>query len=106
LALSPATSLALFRPSALAPSFSQTVPAAASSSGASGGNPLDVVTQRLAEQVADGKMSMEQGAALAQAWQQIEDIVALSAASGAAAFGPTDINQMFAALRPALDIKA
>ena len=103
--LSPATSMALFRPSAPAPSFSPSVPAAASSPG-SGGNPLDVVIQRLAEQVADGKMSMEQGNTLAQAWHQIEDIVSLSTASGAAAFGPTDINQMFAALRPALDIKA
>jgi len=98
--LSPATSMALFRPSTSLPS----VPASTSS--ASGGNPLDVVTQRLAEQVADGKLTMEQGTALAQAWQQIEDIVSLSTGSGAAAFGPTDINQMFAALRPALDIKA
>lgn len=97
--------MALFQPSASTPSLTPSVPAAASSA-ASGGNPLDVVTQRLAEQVADGKMSMEQGQALAQAWQQIEDIVSLSSASGAAAFGPTDINQMFAALRPALDIKA
>jgi hypothetical protein len=103
--LSPATSMALFQPSASAPSFSPTVPASASPS-SSGGNPLDVVTQRLAEQVADGKMSMEQGAALAQAWQQIEDIVSLSNGTGAAAFGPTDVNEMFAALRPALDIKA
>jgi hypothetical protein len=50
-------------------------------------------------------MTMEQGTALAQAWQQIEDIVSLSNGTGAAAFGPTDVNEMFAALRPALDIK-
>jgi hypothetical protein len=90
-ALSPTTSMALFQPS---------------TSKATGGNSLDLVTQRLAEQVADGKMSMEQGTALSQAWQQIQDIVSLSAATGASAFGPTDVNQMFAALRPALDIKA
>jgi hypothetical protein len=102
-ALSPATSLALFQPSASPASFQ---PSVSATSAASGGNPLDVVTQRLAEQVADGKLTMEQGTALAQAWQQIEDIVSLSSTSGAAAFGPTDINQMFAALRPALDIKA
>jgi hypothetical protein len=88
--LSPATSMALFQ---------------TSTPKASGGNPLDLVTQRLAEQVADGKMSIEQGMALSQAWQQIQDVVSLSAATGAAAFGPTDVNQMFAALRPALDIK-
>jgi hypothetical protein len=97
--------MALFRPATSTPSFQPSVPASAAASSGSG-NPLDVVTQRLAEQVADGKLTMEQGTTLAQAWQQIEDIVSLSTTSGAAAFGPTDINQMFAALRPALDIKA
>ena len=55
-ALSPATAIALFRPSASMPSYPTSVPGPSS-----GGNPLDIVTQRLAEQVADGKLTMEQG---------------------------------------------
>jgi hypothetical protein len=93
-ALSPATSLALFQPAGAQPS----VPAVPSA----GGGGVDAVTYRIAQQVADGKMSEDQGAALAQAWQQIQDVIDLSAQSGAAAFGPADITQMFDALRPAL----
>lgn len=92
--LSPATSLALFEPAGAQPSM-PAVPSA-------GGSAVDAVTYRIAQQVADGKMSEDQGAALAQAWQQIQDVIDLSAQSGAAAFGPADISQMFDALRPAL----
>jgi hypothetical protein len=95
--LSPATSLALFQPTS-AQAAMPTAPAAAA-----GG--VDMVTYQIASQVADGKLSADQGAALSQAWQQIEDLIDLSAQSGAGAFGPRDITQMFAALRPALDIK-
>jgi hypothetical protein len=99
--LSPATSLALFQPAGA----KLNVPAApAAAAGSASG--VDAVTYRIAQQVADGKMSEDQGAALSQAWQQIEDIVNLSSQSGAAAFGAGDITKMFDALRPALDIKA
>jgi len=100
--LSPATSLALFQ---LSGGAKLNVPAApAAADGSTKG--VDAVTYRIAQQVADGKMSEDQGAALSQAWQQIEDIVNLSSQSGAAAFGASDITKMFDALRPALDIKA
>ena len=95
--LSPTTSLMLFQPTAAQPSVPAAPQAAANGTGG-----VDMVTYQIAQQVADGKMGEDQGAALAQAWQQIQDVIDLSAQSGAAAFGPADISQMFDAMRPAL----